>query len=104
MAVMTRRRRPCEEHAAAPSASWTWARPAPKPASREAAIWLNPKGPCTQIVYTLAHRDYIKANVCTNWVHGPLGKAFSFCGRLSAYLLSREELHAFLQILALTSY
>ena len=37
----------------------------------------NPKGPCTQIVYTLAlnylHRDYIKAKVYTIWVHGPLG-------------------------------
>ena len=37
----------------------------------------NPKGPCTQIVYTLAlkylYRDYIKAKVYTIWVHGPLG-------------------------------
>ena len=36
-----------------------------------------PMGPCTQIVYTLApkylYRDYIKANVSTIWVHGPLG-------------------------------
>ena len=36
-----------------------------------------PKGPCTQIVYTLAlkylYRDYIKAKVYTIWVHGPLG-------------------------------
>ena len=36
-----------------------------------------PKGPCTQIVYTLApkyvYRDDIKANVSTIWVHGPLG-------------------------------
>ena len=39
----------------------------------------NPKGPCTQIVYTLGpmylHREYFKANVYTIWVHGPLGKA-----------------------------
>ena len=37
----------------------------------------NPKGPCAQIVYTLAlkclYRDYIKAKVDTIWVHGPLG-------------------------------
>ena len=36
-----------------------------------------PKGPCTQIVYTLAPKylygDYFKANVYTIWVHGPLG-------------------------------
>ena len=36
----------------------------------------NPKGPCTQIVYTLApkylNRDYIEAIVYTIWVHGPL--------------------------------
>ena len=35
------------------------------------------KGPCTQIVYTLAlkylYRDYIKAKVYTTWVLGPLG-------------------------------
>ena len=34
------------------------------------------KGPCTQIVYTLApkylYRDYFQANVFTLWVHGPL--------------------------------
>ena len=40
---------------------------------------LFPKGPCTQIVYTLAlkylYRDYIKADVYTIWVHGPLGIA-----------------------------
>ena len=34
-------------------------------------------GPCAQMVYTLApkylYRDYIKANVYTIWVHGPLG-------------------------------
>ena len=39
-----------------------------------------PKGPCTQIVYTLApkylYRDYFKANVYTNWAHGPLGFFF----------------------------
>ena len=39
---------------------------------------LSPKGPCTQIVYTLGsmylHRDYFKANVYTIWVHGPSGK------------------------------
>ena len=37
----------------------------------------HPKGPCTQIVYTLApkylYRDYLSANVYTIWVHGPLG-------------------------------
>ena len=36
-----------------------------------------PKGPWTQIVYTLApkylYRDYIKAKVYTIWAHGPLG-------------------------------
>ena len=36
-----------------------------------------PKGPCTQIVYTLApkylYRDYFKAKVYTIWVHGPSG-------------------------------
>ena len=35
-----------------------------------------PKGPCTQLVYTLAlkylTRDYVKAKVYTNWAHGPL--------------------------------
>ena len=43
-----------------------------------------PKGPCTQIVYTLAlkylYRDYIKANVYTIWVHGPLGVVFKVVG------------------------
>ena len=37
----------------------------------------TPKGPCTQIVYTLApkylNRGYFKAKVYTIWVHGPLG-------------------------------
>ena len=36
-----------------------------------------PKGPCIQIVYTLAleylYRGYIKAKVHTIWAHGPLG-------------------------------
>ena len=36
-----------------------------------------PKGPCTQIVYTLGptylYREYFKAKVYTIWVHGPLG-------------------------------
>ena len=36
-----------------------------------------PKGPCTQIVDTLAPKypntDYFKAKVSTIWVHGPLG-------------------------------
>ena len=36
-----------------------------------------PKGPCTQIVYTLGpmylYREYFKANVYTISVHGPLG-------------------------------
>ena len=39
----------------------------------------NPKGPCTQVAYTVApkylYRDYFKAKVCTIWAHGPLGKA-----------------------------
>ena len=38
---------------------------------------IYPKGPCTQIVYTLApmylYREYFKANVYTIQVHGPLG-------------------------------
>ena len=37
-----------------------------------------PKGPCTQIVYTLGpmylYREYFKAKVYTIWVHGPLGR------------------------------
>ena len=37
----------------------------------------NPRGPCTQIVYTLApkclYRDYFRAKVSTIWAHGPLG-------------------------------
>ena len=40
--------------------------------------WSYPMGPCNQIVYTLApkylYRDYLKANVYTVWVHGPLGR------------------------------
>ena len=44
-----------------------------------------PKGPCTQIVDTLAlkylNRDYFKAKVYTTWVHGPLGfRAFHSSG------------------------
>ena len=39
-----------------------------------------PKGPCAQIVYTLApkypYRVYFKAKVYTIWVHGPLGGVF----------------------------
>ena len=38
---------------------------------------LFPKGPCTQIVYTLGpmylYREYFNAKVYTIWVHGPLG-------------------------------
>ena len=38
---------------------------------------ITPKGPCTQIVYTLALRyslyRYIGPKVYTTWVHGPLG-------------------------------
>ena len=38
----------------------------------------NPKGPCTQIVDTLALMSslytYFGAKVYTIWVHGPLGK------------------------------
>ena len=37
-----------------------------------------PKGPCSQIVYTLGpmylYREYFKAKVYTIWVHGPLGR------------------------------
>ena len=37
----------------------------------------RPKGPCTQIVYTLGpmylYREYFKAKVYPIWVHGPLG-------------------------------
>ena len=43
-------------------------------------LFKDPKGPCTQIVDTLApkypNRDYFKAKVYTIWVHGPLGRAF----------------------------
>ena len=39
-------------------------------------VYTSPRGPCTQIVYTLApkylYRDYFKAKVYTIWVHGPL--------------------------------
>ena len=64
--------------------------PNPKPQKREPATdlleiprpttprILHSKGPCTQIVYTLApkylYRDYFKAKVSTIWVHGPFGK------------------------------
>ena len=38
----------------------------------------NAKGPCTHIAYTLVpkylNRDYMKANVYTIWLHGPLGE------------------------------
>ena len=38
----------------------------------------NPKGPCTQIVHTLAFKlslyRYFRAKVYGIWVHGPLGK------------------------------
>ena len=41
-------------------------------------VEINRKGPCTQIVKTLAlkylFRDYFKAKVYTIWAHGPLGK------------------------------
>ena len=45
--------------------------------------WIEyPKGPCTQIVYTLAsmylYRDYFKANAYTISAHGPLGIGKSF--------------------------
>ena len=40
-------------------------------------VKLCPKGPCTQIVYTLApkylYRDYFRARVYTIWVPGPVG-------------------------------
>ena len=45
----------------------------------EALEILYPKGPCTQMAYTLApmylYREYFKAKVYTIWVHGPLGVA-----------------------------
>ena len=41
----------------------------------------GPKGPCTQIVYTLALKyslsRYIGPKVYTIWVHGPLGWGFT---------------------------
>ena len=48
-----------------------------------------PKGPCTQIVDTLAvmwslHR-YFSANAYTTWLHGPLGL---LCWRVSGYSVS----------------
>ena len=43
---------------------------------------LFPKGPCTQIVYTLALKEslyrYIGAKLYTIWVHGPLGFGCSY--------------------------
>ena len=45
------------------------------PSSRGTLI--IPKGPCTQIVYTLVpmylYTEYFKAKVYTIWLHGPLG-------------------------------
>ena len=42
-----------------------------------------PKGPCTQIVYTLALKyslyRYIGPKVYTIWVHGPLGYGLGHC-------------------------
>ena len=47
-------------------------------AERKATKHCSPKGPCTQIVSTLAlrylYRDYIKAKVYAIWVHGILGQ------------------------------
>ena len=59
-----------------------------RPAAQEISTTslLFPKGPCTQIVYTLAlkysYRDYIKAKIYSVWAHGSLlfvlvGKAVS---------------------------
>ena len=51
------------------------------PRGLEIGIYLQfPKGPCTQIVYTLALKyslyRYTGPQVYTVWVHGPLGIAF----------------------------
>ena len=47
---------------------------------------LGYKGPCTQIVYTLApkylYKDYFKAKVYTIWVHGPLGVSYTWVFRI----------------------
>ena len=47
--------------------------------SHPALLLQNPKGPCTQIVYTLASKHslyrYVGPKVHTIWVHGPLGEA-----------------------------
>ena len=44
----------------------------------ELRVVLKPKGPCAQIVYTLALKyslyGYIGPKVYTIWVHGPLGE------------------------------
>ena len=41
-------------------------------------LLMNPKGPCTHIVYTLALKyslyRYIGPKVYAIWVHGPLGE------------------------------
>ena len=46
------------------------------PCRRLASEPYNPKGPCTQIGYTLApkdlYRDYFRAKVYNIWAHGPL--------------------------------
>ena len=51
------------------------------------SMFASSKGPCTQIVYTLAlkylYRDYTEAKVYDIWVHGPSG--FRTCqGKLLA--------------------
>ena len=55
-----------------------------------------PKGPCTQIVYTLALKyslyGYIGPKVCTIWVHGPLGLEKLGQGRLPSLFISRMAL------------
>ena len=46
----------------------------PRSSSPHGLVLQIPKGPCTQIVYTLApkylYRDYFKAKVYAIWVHG----------------------------------
>ena len=69
-----------------------------------------PKGPCTQIVYSLGpmylHKEYFKAKVYTIWIHGPLGNVIwaklwsiqagmSFQGGLQARLLLGLRLRAY---------
>ena len=46
-----------------------------EPLTRLDPFGIHPKGPCAQIVYTLApkhlHRDDLKAKAYAIWIHGP---------------------------------